>query len=139
MAEFPVAAALGSFRHSHLRYRQRDLSLSAADPGPGAARPASCSLAAQAVPGALARLAEHLTVWYGNEPKEMAVFGIKTRARYAPYFWGMVFLNFVVPFVLLGIRRLRSIRTAVISSVCVLVGMWLERYLIVVPTLANPR
>ena len=26
-----------------------------------------------------------------------------------------------------------------IASVCVLIGMWLERYLIVVPTLANPR
>ena len=26
-------------------------------------------------------LAEHLTVWYGNEPKEMAVFGARTRAR----------------------------------------------------------
>lgn len=84
-------------------------------------------------------LAEHLTVWYGNEPKEMAVFGAKTRSRYAPFFWGMVVLNFVVPFVLLGIRRLRSIGTAVFASSCVLVGMWLERYLIVVPTLGNPR
>src|SRR5437762_13271730 len=84
-------------------------------------------------------LAEHLTVWYGNEPKEMAVFGAKTRAGYAPYFWGMVVLNFVVPFTLLGIRKLRSIGTAVFSSACVLVGMWLERYLIVVPTLSNPR
>ena len=84
-------------------------------------------------------MAEHLTVWYGNEPKEMAVFGAKTRARYAPYFWTMVVLNFVVPFVLLGIRRLRSVGTAVFSSVCVLIGMWLERFLIVVPTLGNPR
>ena len=54
-------------------------------------------------------MAENLTVWYGNEPKEMAVFGARTRAHYAPYFWTMVFLNFVVPFVLLGIRRLRTI------------------------------
>jgi molybdopterin-containing oxidoreductase family membrane subunit len=84
-------------------------------------------------------MAENLTVWYGNEPEEMAVFGARTRASYAPYFWGMVVLNFVVPFVLLGIRRLRTIKTAMIASICVLVGMWLERYLIVVPTLANPR
>jgi Ni/Fe-hydrogenase subunit HybB-like protein len=48
-------------------------------------------------------------------------------------------LNFVVPFVLLGIRRLRTITTATIAAVCVLVGMWLERFVIVVPTLANPR
>ena len=51
----------------------------------------------------------------------------------------MVFLNFVVPFVLLGIRRLRTITSATIASVCVLIGMWIERFVIVVPTLANPR
>ena len=84
-------------------------------------------------------LAENLTVWYGNDPREMAVFAARTRAHYAPYFWTMVFLNFVVPFVLLGIRRLRTIATASIAAVCVLVGMWLERFVIVVPTLANPR
>jgi len=83
--------------------------------------------------------AENLTVWYGNSPDEMAVFGARTRGPYAMYFWTMVILNFVVPFVLLGIRRLRTVSNAVIASVCVLIGMWLERYLIVVPTLANPR
>ena len=84
-------------------------------------------------------MAENLTVWYGNEPKEMAVFGARTQAHYAPYFWATVFLNFVVPFVLLSVRRLRTIATATVASVCVLVGMWLERFVIVVPTLANPR
>jgi len=48
-------------------------------------------------------------------------------------------LNFVIPFVLLGIRRLRTIRNATIAASCVLAGMWLERFVIVVPTLANPR
>jgi len=84
-------------------------------------------------------MAENLTVWYGNEPEEMTVFNARTRSNYAPYFWTMVGLNFVVPFVLLGIRRLRTIQTAAISSMFVLIGMWLERYLIVVPTLTNPR
>ena len=84
-------------------------------------------------------MAENLTVWYGNDPKEMAVFGARTRAQYAPYFWGMVVLNFAVPLVLLGIRRLRTIRTAAAASVCVLIGMWTERYIIVVPTLGTPR
>jgi molybdopterin-containing oxidoreductase family membrane subunit len=84
-------------------------------------------------------MAENLTVWYGNDPKEMAVFGARTRAAYAPYFWTMVFLNFAVPFVLLGIRRLRTIANSVIASACVIAGMYLERFVIVVPTLANPR
>lgn len=84
-------------------------------------------------------IAENLTVWYGNQSGEMAVFGARARAHYAPYFWTMMFLNFVIPFALLGIRRLRGIATATVASVSVLIGMWLERFVIVVPTLANPR
>ena len=84
-------------------------------------------------------VAENLTAWYGNEPKEMSVFGARIRGNFAPYFWTMVFCNFIVPFVLLGIRRLRSVRTATIAAVTVLIGMWLERYLIIVPTLSMPR
>ena len=34
--------------------------------------------------------AERLTVWYGNEPTEMAVFGARTRAAFAPLYWTMV-------------------------------------------------
>lgn len=84
-------------------------------------------------------VAENLTAWYGNEPKEMNVFGSRVRGSFAPYFWIMVFCNFAVPFVLLGIRRLRSIRTTTIAAITVLIGMWLERYLIIIPTLSMPR
>lgn len=84
-------------------------------------------------------VAENLTVWYGNEPKEMQVFGARARGSFAPYFWIMFFCNFVVPFVLLGIKRLRTIRTATIAGVAVLIGMWLERFIIIVPTLARSR
>ena len=69
----------------------------------------------------------------------MNVLGARVSGRFSPEFWVMVFVNFVVPFVLLGIRKLRSITTATIASVGVLVGMWLERYLIIVPTLSMPR
>ena len=84
-------------------------------------------------------VAEYLTVWYGNEPSEMTVFGARVRGNFSPYFWIMVIMNFVVPFVLLGIRRLRSVRTSTIAAVTVLIGMWLERYLIIVPSLSFGR
>ena len=83
-------------------------------------------------------VAEYLTTWYGNEPLEMAVFNSKVYGPYAVLFWGMVTGNFVIPFILLGIRRLRNIATISISSVTILIGMWLERFLIVVPTLSKP-
>ncbi|MEX2301822.1 MAG: NrfD/PsrC family molybdoenzyme membrane anchor subunit [Bryobacterales bacterium] len=83
-------------------------------------------------------LSEHLTVWYGNEHAEISVLNNRVYGHYAPYFWVMITCNFIVPFTLLGIRRLRSIFTTCICGVTVLVGMWLERFLIVVGTLAQP-
>jgi molybdopterin-containing oxidoreductase family membrane subunit len=80
---------------------------------------------------------ERLTTWYGNEPHEMNVFWSTQTGEFAPLFWAMVLLNFVIPFPLLTIRKLRSITATVIASCGVLAGMWLERFLIVVPSLAR--
>jgi Ni/Fe-hydrogenase subunit HybB-like protein len=84
-------------------------------------------------------VAEHLTLWYGKQPSEYAILHERVYGGYAPYFWAMVTLNFFVPFILLGVKRLRSIRSITICGFTVLAGMWLERYLIVVGTLARPR
>ena len=56
-----------------------------------------------------------------------------------PLFWAMVACCFVIPFAILAPNRTRNIPGTVIASISVMIGMWLERYLIVVPTLANPR
>jgi len=80
---------------------------------------------------------ERLTVWYGNDPSEMAVFWTTQTGDYAPLFWTMVFCNFVIPFPLLAIRRLRTITGTVIASCGVIAGMWLERFLIIVPSLSH--
>jgi len=82
---------------------------------------------------------ERLTVWYHNEPSEMPVFFSTQSGPYAPLFWTMVFCNFILPFPLLAIRKLRTITGTVIASCGVVVGMWLERFLIVVPSLAHKQ
>jgi molybdopterin-containing oxidoreductase family membrane subunit len=84
-------------------------------------------------------MAELLTVWYGNDPGEYAVFQSRIYGNFAPLFWTMVFCNFVLPFVLLGIKRLRNIKTIGICGVTVLIGMWIERFLIIVNPLRQPR
>lgn len=81
--------------------------------------------------------AERLTVWYGNDPAEMAVFRATHSGAYAPLFWTMVFCNFLLPVPLLAIKRLRTITGTVIASLGVVAGMWLERFLIIVPSLAH--
>jgi molybdopterin-containing oxidoreductase family membrane subunit len=81
--------------------------------------------------------AERLTVWYGNESAEMAVFRVTQSGAFAPLYWTMVICNFVIPFPLLAIRKTRTIAGCVIASASVLVGMWLERFLIIVPSLGH--
>jgi Ni/Fe-hydrogenase subunit HybB-like protein len=81
--------------------------------------------------------AERLTVWYGNEPSEMAVFNATQHGPFAPLYWTMVVCNFVIPVSILSLKKLRTIAGCVIASSTVLVGMWLERFLIIVPSLGH--
>jgi Ni/Fe-hydrogenase subunit HybB-like protein len=80
---------------------------------------------------------ERLVTYYGNEPSEMAVFWRTQRESFAPLYWTMVVCNFVVPVVLMGIKYFRTMTGCVLASVCVIVGMWLERFLIIVPSLGH--
>jgi molybdopterin-containing oxidoreductase family membrane subunit len=80
---------------------------------------------------------ERLVTYYGNEPAEMAVFWQTQREDFAPLYWTMVISNFVLPLILMGIKRFRTITGCVIASLGVLLGMWLERYLIIVPSLGH--
>jgi len=83
--------------------------------------------------------AEYLTTYYGNEPNEMRVFFSKFSGKYAPYFWAMIVFNVVIPFPILAFSKTRTILGTVIASISIMTGMWLERLVIIVPTLANPR
>src|SRR5881296_3563662 len=80
---------------------------------------------------------ERLTTWYGNSPAEMAVFWETQTGSYAPLFWTMVVCNFIIPFPLLAIKKFRTITGTVIASATIVAGMWLERFLIIVPSLSH--
>ena len=82
---------------------------------------------------------EYLTTFYGNEPLHLAVFYSKLAGPYAPYFWTMFVTCFIIPFAILCRRRTRNVTGTVIASISVIIGMWLERFTIVVPTLSHPR
>ena len=81
--------------------------------------------------------AERLTTWYGNDPSEMAVFWTTIRQNFAPMFWTMVVCNFIIPVPILAIKKLRTITGTCIASVGIVVGMWIERFLIIVPALEH--
>ncbi|MHC4989908.1 MAG: NrfD/PsrC family molybdoenzyme membrane anchor subunit [Planctomycetota bacterium] len=84
-------------------------------------------------------VSEFLTTFYGNEPVHMAVFNEKLFGPFAPHFWGMVATCFVIPFLILCNKRTRTITGTVVASISVNIGMYLERFIIVVPSLSNPR
>jgi molybdopterin-containing oxidoreductase family membrane subunit len=82
---------------------------------------------------------EYLTTYYGGEPLHMAIFWSKFTGKFALYFWGMFLFCFVIPLPILSLKKTRTPMGTLIASISVVIGMWLERFVIVVPTLTNPR
>ncbi|MFQ5697009.1 MAG: NrfD/PsrC family molybdoenzyme membrane anchor subunit [Myxococcota bacterium] len=81
---------------------------------------------------------EYLTGFFGQEPTELSVMMFKFTGPYAIPFWMMIFLNFVVPVSLLSRRKTRTIPVILLVSIGIVVGMWIERLIIVVPSLSVP-
>ena len=83
--------------------------------------------------------AEYLTTFYGGEPAHLVVFYSKLTGRFSLPFWIMVLTCFVIPFPILAFKRTRTVTGTVVAGISVNIGMWLERYMIVVPTMSRPR
>jgi len=84
-------------------------------------------------------IGEYLTVLYGGRTSELAWMGTLFAGRYWPYFWFMIVGSFIVPALLIGFPQTRTIKGIVAAAVLVDVGMWIERFLIVVPSLTVPQ
>ncbi len=83
--------------------------------------------------------AEYLTAFYGSEPAEMRTFWARISGPFAVPFWLMAFCCFVLPFALMCRKAMRAPTGTLIAGIAVVIGMWLERFNIVVPTSVNPR
>jgi len=79
-------------------------------------------------------LCEYLTTGYGGLEEEWGVFMSKMTGHFAGLFWLMVGLM-VIAFILLLFCGKWPIGATVCASIFIVVGMWIERYTIVVPTL----
>ncbi|MBU8897286.1 hydrogenase [Corallococcus sp. H22C18031201] len=79
---------------------------------------------------------EHFFAWFSGNPYEQHVTWAQHVGPYAPLFWLQIFCNVLVP-QLFWVARLRT-NTAVLwgASLLVNVGMWTERFLIVVSPLS---
>jgi Ni/Fe-hydrogenase subunit HybB-like protein len=84
-------------------------------------------------------LSEYLTLWYGGlATKSKMLALLMSETGYGVAFWGWVALGLFVPIALLLFPGRRSLASIVAASVLINIGMWVKRYLIVVPTLETP-
>jgi Ni/Fe-hydrogenase subunit HybB-like protein len=82
--------------------------------------------------------AELLTEGYVQNEETVAVLESLLLGRYAPLFLLFNLVGGLLPFLLIAIPRTRTVRGIVVAAAFVVVGMWLKRMLIVVPTVAHP-
>jgi Ni/Fe-hydrogenase subunit HybB-like protein len=82
-------------------------------------------------------LTEFFMAFFRGSGTEAELFRWRATGTYAPIFWGVVFCNSVAPLALFWKRARRSLPTLVFLAVLVTVGMWLERFMFIVSTLAH--
>jgi len=76
-------------------------------------------------------------VGYAGGSEELAVLWSKLTGKYAFMFWLMAALCFFIPFPILVFRR--TIPWLLTASISIVIGMWLERFLIIIPSFIHPR
>jgi molybdopterin-containing oxidoreductase family membrane subunit len=81
-------------------------------------------------------LMEHFIAWYsGNEYEFAMFFKVRQRGPFAPVFWLMFFCNVVVPQFYWSKKLRTNLGFVWITSILINVGMWCERFNIVVTSL----
>ena len=78
---------------------------------------------------------ETFTAWYSGSQYEQYMILNRMRGPYAPWYLGLIICNVVIPQVLWSRRVRRSVAWLFIISIIVNIGMWLERFIIVVTSL----
>jgi Ni/Fe-hydrogenase subunit HybB-like protein len=84
---------------------------------------------------------QFLVIWYGNLPEETRYVILRVNSAPWKYLaWTVLFLGFALPFILLLSRKAKMRRSLMLAvSSIILIGMWLERFLLVAPSLWKGR
>jgi hypothetical protein len=83
-------------------------------------------------------VAQFLLIWYANIPEEVIYYKERLFGSYKPYFYFVVLINFLVPFFFFmrrDFKRSRSVGYFVGSAI--LIGHWMDVYLMVMPASMN--
>ncbi len=80
---------------------------------------------------------EFLTEGYVLNQEVQGLYESLLVTTYAPMFWAFIIGGMAIPIGLVALPRTRTINWIVFSAALVAIGMWLKRFLIVVPPLAG--
>ena len=80
---------------------------------------------------------EYLTMAYGSDAAEQRLVHALFVGQFHRVFWATILITFV-PVLMVALARWTRLPGLVLGSVLVNIGMWLKRYIIITPTLANP-
>ena len=84
-----------------------------------------------------AYVTEYFMAWYSESPFERSTFLDRAIGQYAPLFWIMVVCNCVIPLSLFFKKVRTHVGMLFVISLLVNVGMWLERYVIIISSLSH--
>ena len=80
--------------------------------------------------------AQFLVIWYGNLPEETYFIFYRLWGPWRTVGTAVFFMVFVIPFIgLLGVKPKKTPATFILFALISVAGVWLERYLEVVPSL----
>jgi molybdopterin-containing oxidoreductase family membrane subunit len=80
---------------------------------------------------------DYLTKWYGSEKNDELLIQL----LFKEFYWPFIISNYIgvlLPLLVVGIAKLRTITNITLTAIVVVIALWLNRYLIVVPTLESP-
>ncbi len=83
-------------------------------------------------------ISEYLTIGYKLEVEEKHLLEILMFGKNALWFWLFVVGGMAIPAFLLVFRRWSTIPRLVAASVLINIGMWIKRFIIIIPTLQVP-
>lgn len=80
---------------------------------------------------------DYLTKWYGSVKMDKILID-KLFTEFRTYFIFANYIGILTPIFIIAIPKLRTIRNITIAAVIALLALWVNRYIIIVPTLETP-
>ncbi len=84
-------------------------------------------------------VADFMTPAWGGDILGTQYITSLTTGTYAPEFWFLIVVGFVLPAIIVALPWTRKVGFIVLAGLFANAGMWVERYLIVVPSMAVPE